>query len=81
MGPHHRRYFIHRFASPFTLNNKLSLLWHTGSLDITDNLKTIKMNMLSSVDCIKAFGKSSFGVTNLCALGKNGDATCQVFGI
>jgi hypothetical protein len=50
----------------------------TGSTEISDSLKTIKLSILNSVDCMKSFGRASFGTTNICALGKNGDATCQV---
>lgn len=60
-------------------NNLHYLIWLNIGYGIVDYLLNTKINLLTSVDCIKAFGKLSYSnITNLCAMGKNGNATCQV---
>jgi hypothetical protein len=54
-------------------------LAHIGTDVSVDYLKTIKMDILTSVDCVKVFGLAGVNnITTLCAIGKNSDLPCQV---
>jgi len=62
----------------FNLQQLVLIFFTIGRMEISGKLKTVKLVTLDDIQCVHTFGKSSYTQTNMCALGRNGGATCQV---